>query len=308
MESNSLELSPCKKPRPRLFHITPGWLWHDMQVLEEKNEKKKWNEGNEMDSNPFPHLILKDYDMITEEKRNEIVKDVIESAFKYGHRSIDLSELNILELPKLFDELVFLTMSTIPDEHISYDRFTTCRELYLNGNQLYKLPEVIFQFKQLKVLCLRRNQLTELSSHIGYLTELEELSIGHNQLRDLPMELFHLKQLQRFYARPNPFLKFRPNNEVQEYGDTLKLKELILRQMVHINLFRNKVIELCPFEISISLYTYCFICHRIYIDAFFTVILFLNLVSENQLPFRVNLCSKNCLRKFKLEQIEDLEN
>jgi hypothetical protein len=172
----TFDTSPCKKPRQRQPHIAPGWLWYNALDVP---EHVKIPETNEAAFSPSVQPTT-----LSEEKKSfQIAHDRIEHVFNHASLSLDLSELNLTELPKLFDELTLLTVSTATHDS-QPNRFTSCAELYLSGNRLCVLPNTLFQLRQLRVLCLRRNQLSELSSNIRYLTELEELSVGDNHMND----------------------------------------------------------------------------------------------------------------------------
>jgi hypothetical protein len=175
--------------------------------------------------------------------------------------------------------------------------------LYLSGNRLCVLPNTLFQLRQLRVLCLRRNQLSELSSNIRYLTELEELSVGDNHMNDLPIELLELKRLQRVYVHPNPFLKAGKANHIKEYGDTLKLTELATRSILQSKIDRFPIHtfphSLQPHFSVPSSHATCSMCGGVYIQAYLSDIIFLDFLSEYELPFRIRTCSRNCFQQLR---------
>src|SRR6266566_4256985 len=83
-------------------------------------------------------------------------------------------------------------------------RFTSLRELWLDGNQLSALPPEIGRLTSLQVLRLRKNQLSALPPEIGQLTSLHVLRVGGNQLKVLPPELGRLTWLQELDVHGNP--------------------------------------------------------------------------------------------------------
>jgi Leucine-rich repeat (LRR) protein len=80
--------------------------------------------------------------------------------------------------------------------------------LYLIHRGLDKIPDVVFQHKQLKFLLLSRNKLTTLPAAIGQLVNLQELYLLDNQLTSLPVEIGQLANLQYLDLRRNQNLLF----------------------------------------------------------------------------------------------------
>src|SRR6266700_1308234 len=125
---------------------------------------------------------------------------------KYDKRgkltSLDLSDLQLAELPREIGQL------------------TNLQTLSLEDNQLTQLPREIGQLTNLQTLSLEGNQLTQLPREIGQLTNLRRLSLGFfqstqntpgrarklrdsevpkNQLTQLPPQISQLINLQELY-------------------------------------------------------------------------------------------------------------
>ena len=75
--------------------------------------------------------------------------------------------------------------------------------LYLAGNQLTEIPEVLGNLTQLTTLHLAGNQLTEIPEVLGNLTQLTELDLHENQLTEIPESLENLTQLTTLYLSNN---------------------------------------------------------------------------------------------------------
>ena len=84
-------------------------------------------------------------------------------------------------------------ISEIPDE---IGQLKKLRRLYLNDNQIQKLPENVYtQLPDLEVLYLQNNNKNfVLSSNISQLTKLQQLQVS--KLQALPETVWQLKQLQ----------------------------------------------------------------------------------------------------------------
>ena len=77
-------------------------------------------------------------------------------------------------------------------------QWTHLRYLYLNDNNLMRLPPVISSLNHLQCLDASGNKIRTLPSEIGDMTSLRELYLNNNQIRVLPFEfgkLFKLQQL-----------------------------------------------------------------------------------------------------------------
>lgn len=76
--------------------------------------------------------------------------------------------------------------------------------LYLNDNQLTRLPSEIACLHNLVTLDLSNNKLRNLPSEIGELISLRELNLTNNSIRNLPYEIGKLFRLQSLGLMGNP--------------------------------------------------------------------------------------------------------
>ncbi|KAJ7760521.1 hypothetical protein B0H16DRAFT_1532570 [Mycena metata] len=91
--------------------------------------------------------------------------------------------------------------------------------LYLQSNQLSKIPTRLLHLEKLTVLSLMRNKLRTLPPVIGSLENLETLNVSANQLEYLPAELMcGMKKLKVLNLFPNPFLE-APTNPFRSKGE-----------------------------------------------------------------------------------------
>ncbi len=132
----------------------------------------------------------------------------IEAARRSGAKELDLSGMNLTELPGSLGQLTqlerlhlgFNQLTTLPE---SLGQLTKLKELYLLSNQLTTLPKSLGRLTQLKDLYLDSNQLTTLPESLGRLTQLQILDLDGNQLTTLPESLGQLTQLQSLHLVGN---------------------------------------------------------------------------------------------------------
>ncbi len=82
--------------------------------------------------------------------------------------------------------------------------FTFLKSLYLNDNNLHRIPADIAELKHLVFLDLSGNKLRSLPVELGDMLTLRELSLNNNALRILPCELGRLFLLQSLGVSGNP--------------------------------------------------------------------------------------------------------
>lgn len=97
------------------------------------------------------------------------------------------------------------------------------KTLYLNNNQLKKLPDSIGKLQSLQALYLNNNQLNKISDSIGNLKNLSYLDVSNNKIATIPKSFVNLKRLRYLNLGNNCFQKL--SNDIE--GLT-SLKTLIL--------------------------------------------------------------------------------
>ncbi|CAF0741066.1 unnamed protein product [Rotaria sordida] len=95
--------------------------------------------------------------------------------------------------------------------------------LYLNDNQLTRLPSEIACLANLVTLDLSNNKLRNLPSEIGDLITLRELNLTNNSIRNLPYEIGKLFRLQSLGLLGNPL----PNEIFAIYTESNGLQKLL---------------------------------------------------------------------------------
>jgi GTPase SAR1 family protein len=127
-------------------------------------------------------------------------KQKIANALRSGATELDLSGMQLTELPESIGQLTQLTslnlsfnqLTALPD---SLSQLTQLTSLDLSYNQLTALPDWLSQLTQLTSLYLSFNQLTALPDSLGQLTQLTKLNLSHNRLTALPDWLSQLTRL-----------------------------------------------------------------------------------------------------------------
>ena len=122
------------------------------------------------------------------------------------------------DLPaEILQPLQLLTKhSAIREPPASQEAFSSLEadlRIFLANNSLRRLPSILFDFDNLRVLSLRHNDLTEIPSAIGRLTKLESLNVSNNQLRHFPyevLELIRFGKLSYLVAEPNLWTAAQP--------------------------------------------------------------------------------------------------
>ena len=81
---------------------------------------------------------------------------------------------------------------------LQYQEPTVALELYLNGNRLQYVPDIVSELTSLEALWLHDNQLSSLPLVMCRLVNLKLLSLSSNEFRSLPTfvgQFPHLKKL-----------------------------------------------------------------------------------------------------------------
>ncbi len=82
--------------------------------------------------------------------------------------------------------------------------WTHLRCLYLNDNNLMRLPPAVASLTNLQCLDASNNKIRTLPSEIGDMTSLRELYLNNNQVRVLPFEFGKLFKLAQLGLKGNP--------------------------------------------------------------------------------------------------------
>lgn len=164
--------------------------------------------------------------------RNPLVEaeNRIQEALQSGGVSkLDLSGLNLTELPKSINQFTYLTqldlsrnrLKKIPKELFGISNLMT---LDFSQNQLTEVPKDIDRFTSLVILDLSRNQLIEISEALGQLSNLVELNLSRNKLNNLPESMFNSKNMINLSLHSNKLTEI-PSS----IGDFKNLSLLSLR-------------------------------------------------------------------------------
>ncbi|CAF1314762.1 unnamed protein product [Rotaria sp. Silwood1] len=109
--------------------------------------------------------------------------------------------------------------------------------LYLNDNQLIRLPSEIACLTNLVTLDLSNNKLRNLPSEIGDLITLRELNLTNNFIRNLPYEMGKLFRLQSLGLLGNPL----PNEIFTIYSESNGLQKLLAYFLDHFSTSLNGI-------------------------------------------------------------------
>ena len=117
-----------------------------------------------------------------------------------------------------------------------------------DGSQaLTKIPEEVFQLKQIKVLKLRHNKIKIIPDSIVNLSNLSELDLSSNQLTKLPEYLGNLSNLTKLYLWGNKI-----SNVPESLGNLSNLTTLFLGQnkLTHLPDFIGNLSNLTTLHLS----------------------------------------------------------
>ncbi|MEH1947497.1 MAG: COR domain-containing protein [Nostoc sp.] len=136
----------------------------------------------------------------------------IEKARREGAIELDLSNIELTEIPKAIASLTGLQQLDLHNNQLTelpeaIASLTGLQRLYLRNNQLIELPEAIASLTGLQQLFLQNNQLTQLPEAIASLTGLQLLYLDNNQLIELPKSIASLTGLQKLYLNNNQLIE-----------------------------------------------------------------------------------------------------
>jgi internalin A len=128
------------------------------------------------------------------------VWNLIFQAEENGLKTLDLSYMSLLEIPKgvfYLKELSALNLegnyiSTIPTDLFE---LTSLTHLNLGNNEIPTLPSEIKKLINLRTLTLKVNPLVSLPKEILYLSKLEVIDLSNCQFNEFPIEVIELAEL-----------------------------------------------------------------------------------------------------------------
>ena len=148
---------------------------------------------------------------------NSIVNQRIEQALSNGSKKLDLSRLELAELPDLIGELSSLEylnvchnqLTKLPDSLCGLTKLTG---LNVSGNRLTTLPRDFPHLRNLRMLYFSMNYPANLKflETISRIKSLELLDISHNQIRELPRVMETMDNLKLLDISYN-FLVYLPD-------------------------------------------------------------------------------------------------
>jgi Leucine-rich repeat (LRR) protein len=194
-------------------------------------------------------------------------EQTIEKARREGAIKLDLSGIELTELPEVIVSLSQLQQLNLSDNQLTelpeaMASLSQLQQLDLSTNQLTELPEVIVSLSQLQQLDLSDNQLRELPKAMASLSQLQQLDLSTNQLTELPEVIVSLSQLQQLDLSDNQ-LRELPKaiaslSQLQQldlsYNQLTELPEAMasLSQLQQLDLSTNQLTELPEAMASLS--------------------------------------------------------
>lgn len=101
-------------------------------------------------------------------------------------------------------------------------------ELYLEENELMRLPRDLSNLSNLKLLSIANNQLEELTEGIADMEGLEQLIADHNSLKTLPEFIERLQNLKLLDFSENP-LQIK-EERLKEWQEHFKEQKITFKQ------------------------------------------------------------------------------
>lgn len=102
--------------------------------------------------------------------------------------------------------------------------------LFLNDNNLTRIPPDISRLTNLRHLDVSSNKLRSLPAEMGDMVTLRELLLSNNGLRNLPNELGKLFQLQKLGLGGNPL----PQQILNLYSESNGISKLLTYMLDHL--------------------------------------------------------------------------
>ena len=160
-------------------------------------------------------------------------KDRINECMKSGGEILDISKLNLTEIPihsictnvttlnarnnhfstynglQQFVSIKVLDLSNCGIENIAATGICALiylRSLDLSRNKISEIPDEMRFLSALEVLILHRNKLQKLSTALSQLTYLRALDLSYNNLNSISIELENLSRLEDLNLSENPSL------------------------------------------------------------------------------------------------------
>lgn len=129
------------------------------------------------------------------------VEEKIDRALRLGLTYLDLSKLQLTELPASIRRLEQLNYLDVSSNNLTalpvwIGEFTFLLDLYADDNKLESIPSTISLLSKLTYLTLSKNQLTCLPNSIGQLKNLKTLYAYHNKLVSLPESIGQMSELE----------------------------------------------------------------------------------------------------------------
>ncbi|ELT96463.1 hypothetical protein CAPTEDRAFT_169418 [Capitella teleta] len=145
------------------------------------------------------------------------------------------------------------------------------RRLYLNNNNLSRLPPDIAKLNNLECLDISSNKLRSLPSALGEMISLKELLLNNNCLRLLPYELGKLFQLQVLGLKGNPL----PQDILSMYNEPKGTHRLLTFLLDNLNLNNTQPpqrpwIPLAHPESTQPIAIYTVMCYNVLCDKYAT--------------------------------------
>jgi internalin A len=129
-----------------------------------------------------------------------LILHVIAQAIEEQWQQLDLSGMNLFELPESIGQLTNITVLNLSSNQLRYlpesiGQLTNLTSLNLSFNQFNALPESMAPLTNLTSLDLSRNKLHTLPDLLGQLTNLTSLNLSFNQFQVLPESITQLIKL-----------------------------------------------------------------------------------------------------------------